>query len=54
MHFVDGRVERFEKNDSVYFDSGLGHLAVNSSTRGAQILAVCCNLVGQQSIDGTN
>ena len=23
MHFVDGRVERLEKHDSIYFDSGL-------------------------------
>ncbi len=54
MHFADGRVERLEKNDSIYFDSGLGHLYVNGAGRGAQILVVCCNLPGQPAIDGTN
>lgn len=43
MHFADGRVVRLEKHDSIYFDSGLGHLYVNGGDEGAQILVVCCN-----------
>jgi transcriptional regulator with XRE-family HTH domain len=43
MHFADGRVARLEKHDSIYFDSGLGHLYVNGGEEGAQILVVCCN-----------
>ena len=53
MHFADGRVERLEKNDSIYFDSGLGHLYVNGGKEGAQILVVCCNEPGHPSIDGS-
>jgi transcriptional regulator with XRE-family HTH domain len=51
MHFVDGRVERLEKHDSIYFDSGLGHLYVNGGDEGAQILVVCCNEPGVPSMD---
>ncbi|SFB68376.1 transcriptional regulator, XRE family with cupin sensor [Polaromonas sp. OV174] len=42
MHFADGRLERLEKHDSIYFDSNLGHLYVNGGERGAQILVVVC------------
>lgn len=52
MHFVDGRVERLHKHDSIYFDSGLGHLYVNGGDEGAQILVVCCNASGSALLDG--
>lgn len=52
MHFVDGRVERLEKHDSIYFDSGLGHLYVNGGIDGAQILVVCCNEPGGAPLAG--
>jgi transcriptional regulator with XRE-family HTH domain len=47
MHFVDGRVATLGKHDSIYFDSGLGHLYVNGGDTGAQILVVCCDAPAQ-------
>jgi transcriptional regulator with XRE-family HTH domain len=52
MHFADGRVERLGRHDSIYFDSGLGHLYVNGGAEGAQILVVCCNEPGGALLDG--
>ncbi|VTU21808.1 DNA-binding transcriptional repressor PuuR [Variovorax sp. SRS16] len=52
MHFADGRVEQLGKHDSIYFDSGLGHLYVNGGDEGAQILVVCCNQPGGALLDG--
>jgi len=43
MYFADGRVARLVKHDSIYFDSGLGHLYVNGSDEPAEILVVCCD-----------
>ncbi|RYZ09289.1 MAG: XRE family transcriptional regulator [Comamonadaceae bacterium] len=43
MHFVDGRVERLARHDSIYFDSGLAHLYVNGGNKPARILVVCCD-----------
>jgi transcriptional regulator with XRE-family HTH domain len=43
MHFADGRIARLAKHDSIYFDSGLGHLYVNGSDEPAEILVVCCD-----------
>lgn len=43
MHFIDGRIARLAKHDSIYFDSGVGHLYVNGSDEPAQILVVCCD-----------
>ena len=43
MHFADGRIARLAKHDSIYFDSGLGHLYVNGGDEPAEILVVCCD-----------
>ena len=53
MHFVDGRIARLAKRDSIYFDSGVGHLYVNGSDHRAEILVVCCDEPVREGALGT-
>jgi transcriptional regulator with XRE-family HTH domain len=53
MHFVDGRIARLAKHDSIYFDSGVGHLYVNGSDHPAEILVVCCDEPVREGALGT-
>jgi uncharacterized cupin superfamily protein len=52
MHFADGRIARLAKHDSIYFDSGLGHLYVNGGDEPAEILVVCCDEQARAIQDG--
>jgi quercetin dioxygenase-like cupin family protein len=41
LRFEDGAVFRLEAGDSLYFDSGVGHVYLSASEEEAEVL-VCC------------